>query len=63
MGLVGVEQCVDLGREHVVRGVSIKQLASRPGLSRNTGARRCVRRRRRSTDVSRPGRSSIRSRT
>jgi transposase len=34
--LVGVEQWAELRREHFVRGVSIKQLASRTGLSRNT---------------------------
>ncbi len=35
-GVVGVEQWAELRREHFVRGVSIKQLASRTGLSRNT---------------------------
>ncbi|MCA1698825.1 MAG: IS21 family transposase, partial [Actinobacteria bacterium] len=35
-GLVDVEQWAELRREHFVRGVSIKQLASRTGLSRNT---------------------------
>ena len=35
-GLVGVEQWADLRREHFVRGVSIKALARRSGLSRNT---------------------------
>jgi len=34
--LVGVEQWAELRREHFVRGVSIKQLAGRTGLSRNT---------------------------
>jgi transposase len=34
--LVGVEQWADLRREHFVRGVSIKELARRTGLSRNT---------------------------
>jgi transposase len=34
--LVGVEQWAELRREHFVRGVSIKALASRTGLSRNT---------------------------
>jgi transposase len=34
--LVDVEQWAELRREHFVRGVSIKQLASRTGLSRNT---------------------------
>jgi transposase len=34
--LVGVEQWAELRREHFVRGVSIKQLAARTGLSRNT---------------------------
>jgi lambda repressor-like predicted transcriptional regulator len=31
-----VEQWAELRREHFVRGVPIKQLASRTGLSRNT---------------------------
>jgi hypothetical protein len=35
-GLVGVEQWAELRREHFVRGTSIKQLARRTGLSRNT---------------------------
>jgi transposase len=35
-GLVGVEQWAELRREHFVRGVSIKALARRTGLSRNT---------------------------
>jgi transposase len=35
-GLVGVEQWAELRREHFVRGASIKQLARRTGLSRNT---------------------------
>jgi transposase len=35
-GLVGVERWADLRREHFVRGVSIKELARRTGLSRNT---------------------------
>jgi transposase len=35
-GLVGVEQWAELRREHFVRGVSIKELARRTGLSRNT---------------------------
>jgi transposase len=35
-GLVDVEQWAELRREHFVRGVSIKQLVSRTGLSRNT---------------------------
>jgi transposase len=34
--LVGVEQWADLRREHFVRGVSIKELSRRTGLSRNT---------------------------
>ena len=34
--MVGVEQWADLRREHFVRGVSIKELARRTGLSRNT---------------------------
>ena len=34
--MVGVEQWAELRREHFVRGVSIKQLAGRTGLSRNT---------------------------
>jgi transposase len=34
--LVGVEQWAELRREHFVRGVSIKELARRTGLSRNT---------------------------
>jgi hypothetical protein len=34
--VVGVEQWAELRGEHFVRGVSIKQLASRTGLSRNT---------------------------
>lgn len=34
--MVGVEQWAELRREHFVRGVSIKQLTSRTGLSRNT---------------------------
>jgi transposase len=34
--LVGVEQWAELRREHFVRGVSIKELARRSGLSRNT---------------------------
>ena len=34
--MVDVEQWAELRREHFVRGVSIKQLASRTGLSRNT---------------------------
>jgi transposase len=34
--LVGVEQWAELRREHFVRGVSIKALARRTGLSRNT---------------------------
>src|SRR3954470_22225402 len=35
-GLVGVEQWAELRREHFVRGVSIKELARRTGLARNT---------------------------
>ena len=35
-GLVGVEQWAELRREHFVRGVSIKELVRRSGLSRNT---------------------------
>src|SRR3954471_12187866 len=35
-GLVGVEQWAELRREHFVRGVSIKELTRRTGLSRNT---------------------------
>src|SRR3954471_22410096 len=35
-GLVGVERWAELRREHFVRGVSIKELARRTGLSRNT---------------------------
>jgi transposase len=35
-GLVGVERWAELRREHFVRGVSIKALARRTGLSRNT---------------------------
>jgi transposase len=35
-GLVGVQQWAELRREHFVRGVSIKALARRTGLSRNT---------------------------
>ena len=34
--MVGVEQWAELRREHFVRGVSIKQLVTRTGLSRNT---------------------------
>jgi transposase len=34
--LVGVERWAELRREHFVRGVSIKELARRTGLSRNT---------------------------
>jgi len=34
--VVGVEQWAELRREHFVRGVSIKELARRTGLSRNT---------------------------
>jgi transposase len=34
--LVGVEKWAELRREHFVRGVSIKELARRTGLSRNT---------------------------
>jgi len=34
--LVGVEQWAELRREHFVRGVSIKELTRRTGLSRNT---------------------------
>ena len=34
--MVGVEQWAELRREHFVRGVSIKALAKRTGLSRNT---------------------------
>jgi hypothetical protein len=34
-GLVGVEQRAELRREDVVRGVSIKELAPRTGMSRN----------------------------
>ena len=34
--MVGVEQWAELRREHFVRGVSIKALARRTGLSRNT---------------------------
>ena len=34
--MVGVEQWAELRREHFVRGVSIKELARRTGLSRNT---------------------------
>ena len=33
---MGVEQWAELRREHFVRGVSIKELARRTGLSRNT---------------------------
>jgi transposase len=35
-GLVGVERWAELRREHFVRGVSIKELVRRTGLSRNT---------------------------
>jgi transcriptional regulator with XRE-family HTH domain len=35
-GLVGVDQWAELRRERFVRGVSIKELARRTGLSRNT---------------------------
>jgi hypothetical protein len=35
-GLVGVEQWAELRREHFVRGVSIRDLVRRSGLSRNT---------------------------
>src|SRR4051795_4719911 len=35
-GLVGVERWAELRREHFVRGVSIKELARRTGLARNT---------------------------
>jgi transposase len=35
-GVVGVEQWAELRREHFVRGVSIKELSRRTGLSRNT---------------------------
>jgi transposase len=35
-GLVGVEQWAELRREHFVGRVSIKELARRSGLSRNT---------------------------
>ena len=35
-GLVGVERWAELRREHFVRGVSIKELTRRTGLSRNT---------------------------
>jgi len=35
-GLVGVEQWAELRREHLVRGVSVKERARRTGLSRNT---------------------------
>jgi transposase len=35
-GVVGVEQWAELRREHFVRGVSIKELVRRSGLSRNT---------------------------
>jgi transposase len=35
-GLVDVERWAELRREHFVRGVSIKELARRSGLSRNT---------------------------
>lgn len=35
-GLVDVEQWAELRREHFVRGVSIKELVRRTGLSRNT---------------------------
>jgi hypothetical protein len=34
--LLGVEGWAELRREHFVRGVSIKQLARRTGMSRNT---------------------------
>ena len=34
--MVDVEQWAELRREHFVRGVSIKQLVARTGLSRNT---------------------------
>jgi lambda repressor-like predicted transcriptional regulator len=34
--VVGVEQWAELRREHFVRGVSIKELVRRTGLSRNT---------------------------
>ncbi len=34
--MVGVEQWAELRREHFVRGVSIKELARRTGMSRNT---------------------------
>ena len=34
--MVGVQQWAELRREHFVRGVSIKELARRTGLSRNT---------------------------
>ena len=34
--MVDVEQWAELRREHFVRGVSIKELARRTGLSRNT---------------------------
>lgn len=34
--MVGEEQWAELRREHFVRGVSIKELSRRTGLSRNT---------------------------
>lgn len=40
--MVGVEQWAELRREHFVRGVSIKELSRRTGVSRNT-VRRAVR--------------------
>jgi transposase len=35
-GVLGVEQWAELRREHFVRGVAIKELVRRSGLSRNT---------------------------
>jgi hypothetical protein len=41
-GLVDVERWAELRREHFVRGVSIKELARRSGLSRNAAVRSSV---------------------
>lgn len=57
--MVRVEQCAEIRRLHFVKDLSIKEIARRTGLDRNT-ARRALRGRR-ATPVRRDPRSSIRS--
>lgn len=59
--MIEVEHWAELRREHFVRGTSIRELAKRTGVSRNTGAGRCARRSRRALAARLGPPSSIRS--